>query len=484
MKVTTIEEGNDLSTMKLDELFGSLRTFELYLGEGTSRKKTGLALTSVKEESTEEHKVSLNNDSLAESVVLLTKQVKKLKKDYNPSKFEKNGNGIRCHECEGFGHIQIECAIYLKHKKKSLVATFSDEEDFSESDVEEVGIVLISITNENKEEAENVNAQTIDQQESMLDDSFDESTLKRKWKEDQAIIIHQQERIQCLMEENQSFLSSIVTLKTELKEAKNQFEELTKYVKMLTNGTKKLDDLIGQGKRYDDKRGLSFSEKGITGNEVKTIFVRERSTQNNEAENGKVKFPKNVVPPVRFQFRRKRRVCHFCGKDGHIRPYYFQLQSLMFHEHAMSQNTYINTCRTKWRPKTILENCKVALTSVNDPKSTYWYFDSGCSRHMMGNAAFFLKLSECNAGSVVFDDGGKGRIISKGTIDHPGLPFLRDVRLVQGLSANLINISQLCGQGYHVSFSKDRCNVVDNQNKIFLSGTRSSDNCYHWDSNV
>ena len=37
------------------------------------------------------------------------------------------------------------------------------------------------------------------------------------------------------MEENQSFLSSIVTLKVELKEAKNQFEELTKSVKMLIN---------------------------------------------------------------------------------------------------------------------------------------------------------------------------------------------------------------------------------------------------------
>ncbi|KAA0062467.1 uncharacterized protein E5676_scaffold325G001040 [Cucumis melo var. makuwa] len=86
-------------------------------------------------------------------------------KDYGPSKFEKNGKGIRCYECEGFGHIQTEYATYLKCKKKSLVATFSNEEDYSESDEEEVGMTLISITNENKEEAENVNAQTIDQQE-------------------------------------------------------------------------------------------------------------------------------------------------------------------------------------------------------------------------------------------------------------------------------------------------------------------------------
>ncbi|KAA0043007.1 gag-pol polyprotein [Cucumis melo var. makuwa] len=93
-------------------------------------------------------------------------------------------------------------------------------------------------------------------------------------------------------------------------------------------------------------------------------------------------------------------------------------------------------------------------------------------------------ICECKAGLVVFRDGGKGKIIGKGTINRPGLPFLLDVRLVQGLAANLISISQLCDQGYQVSFNKDRCNVLDGQNRIFLSGTRLSDNCYHWDAEV
>lgn len=37
MKVTAIEEVNDITKMKLDELFGSLKTFELTLGEGDSK---------------------------------------------------------------------------------------------------------------------------------------------------------------------------------------------------------------------------------------------------------------------------------------------------------------------------------------------------------------------------------------------------------------------------------------------------------------
>ncbi|TYK11976.1 gag-pol polyprotein, related [Cucumis melo var. makuwa] len=190
MKVTTIEEANDLSKMKLDELFGSLQTFELHLEEDYERGE----------------------------------------KDYGTSKFEKNGKGIRCHECEGFEHIQSECTTYLKCEKKSLVATLSDEENYLESDDEEVGKVLISSIILNEEGMENEISQVPDQQATMSNKSLNESTLKRKWEEDQATIVYQQERIQYLMEENQSFLSSIVTLKEELKEARNQFEELSKSV--------------------------------------------------------------------------------------------------------------------------------------------------------------------------------------------------------------------------------------------------------------
>ncbi|KAA0039010.1 uncharacterized protein E6C27_scaffold84G00970 [Cucumis melo var. makuwa] len=77
-------------------------------------------------------------------------------KDFGTSESGKNGKGIRCHECEEFGHIQSECATYLKRKKKSLIAMFSDEENYCESNDEEVGMTLISISTINKEEVERV----------------------------------------------------------------------------------------------------------------------------------------------------------------------------------------------------------------------------------------------------------------------------------------------------------------------------------------
>ncbi|KAA0056473.1 gag-pol polyprotein [Cucumis melo var. makuwa] len=190
---------DEAGKMKLDELFGSLRTFELHLEEGESKRKTGIAQTFVKEEVIKESKVFANEDSLAESIVLLTKY----------------------HECKGFGHIQIECPTYLKRKKKSLVVALSDDEDYSESDEEEVGRALISISTIKEGTMENANNQVLDQQGSISNKPLNESTLKRKWEEDQLTIAHQQDRIQCLMEENHSFLSSIATLKAELKEARN-----------------------------------------------------------------------------------------------------------------------------------------------------------------------------------------------------------------------------------------------------------------------
>ncbi|KAA0062990.1 gag-pol polyprotein [Cucumis melo var. makuwa] len=107
---------------------------------------------------------------------------------------------------------------------------------------------------------------------------------------------------------------------------------------------------------------------------------------------------------------------------------------------------------------------------------------SGCLWHMIGNASFFSVFMECNASSVIFGDEEKGKIINRGTIDQLGLPYLLDVHLVKGLSANLISINQLCDQGYLVSFSKNICNVINNQNQVILNGTRLSNNCYHWDS--
>jgi len=56
--------------------------------------------------------------------------------------------------------------------------------------------------------------------------------------------------------------------------------------------------------------------------------------------------------------------------------------------------------------------------------------------------------------NVTFGDGAKGKIVGIGNLTKQGLPRLDDVLLVKGLTANLINISQLFDLGLQVNFTK------------------------------
>lgn len=60
-------------------------------------------------------------------------------------------------------------------------------------------------------------------------------------------------------------------------------------------------------------------------------------------------------------------------------------------------------------------------------------------------------------------------MIGKGRLNYPELPILQEVILVEGLIANLINISQLCDQGFSMSFSKDKCIVTVADNNVVMS---------------
>ena len=156
-KVTAIEEAKDIQAMKLDELMGSLRTFEMNFNEDKKEKEIALQAEvqkSYHEEDSDDHK------DLAESLDLLTKNFNRVMKKFNKknqnssygntsnrklsynktndsqrnksaannSKLKTKNRGIQCQGCDGYEHIQDECANTLKKKKKSFNTTWSDEE--------------------------------------------------------------------------------------------------------------------------------------------------------------------------------------------------------------------------------------------------------------------------------------------------------------------------------------------------------------------
>ncbi|CAJ2636000.1 unnamed protein product [Trifolium pratense] len=168
MKVTAIEEAKNISQMKLDELVGSLQTYESVANGRSEKKNKSIAFSSKNnEEELEDEEES--NESISEAMVLLGKQFNKVLKrmDKRPrSNFKNNAPGtmrsnenqgkpkgdeksnlnrnIRCHECEGYGHIRPECPTYQKRAKKGLTVSWSEDDD-SEDDTASVTAKHISV---------------------------------------------------------------------------------------------------------------------------------------------------------------------------------------------------------------------------------------------------------------------------------------------------------------------------------------------------
>ncbi|CAL2227890.1 unnamed protein product [Prunus armeniaca] len=99
------------------------------------------------------------------------------------------------------------------------------------------------------------------------------------------------------------------------------------------------------------------------------------------------------------------------------------------------KSTWIARCHTK---------SLVVLNAFAASNTNSWYFDSGCSKHMSGDKSVFSSLSPFDGGTVTFGGCHNSQVVGKGTVCIPGLPELKNVRFVEGLTSNLISVSQLC----------------------------------------
>ena len=122
--------------------------------------------------------------------------------------------------------------------------------------------------------------------------------------------------------------------------------------------------------------------------------------------------------------------------------------------------------------------CYTALTALKACDSCFWYLDSGCSMHMIGNKGLFKTLFEGNIGTVTFGDGSKSVIKGIGTVDIPRLPISEDVWHVDGLKASLLSISQICDNGLNVLFTKYECEILNGGGDCMCVGVRIANNRY------
>ena len=89
---------------------------------------------------------------------------------------------------------------------------------------------------------------------------------------------------------------------------------------------------------------------------------------------------------------------------------------------------------------------------------------------MTNEKSFMSNMKLCIKSYVKFRDGGNEIVAGKGQLNFSGLLTLYNVLLVEGLTANLFSISQLCDQDMIMNLSKTSCVVGNKDATIMMKG--------------
>lgn len=165
MKVTTIEEAQDICTIEFDEIIGFLLTFEMATNDKYEKRNKSVASKADVEDDEEQveedidvnlikcisllekifgkvmrilGRISRNNDtnSVKDNLPHNAKCFNSRRKGKEEDRQNKC-NGIQFHECKGFWNVHTKCTNFLRKQKKGYNATFSDDKSDEESESEQ-----------------------------------------------------------------------------------------------------------------------------------------------------------------------------------------------------------------------------------------------------------------------------------------------------------------------------------------------------------
>ncbi|KAH9769126.1 hypothetical protein KPL71_011880 [Citrus sinensis] len=161
-KRTAIEEAKDLNILHIDDLIGSLISYEedMTTERGNEEKKKSIALKSSKHESDKESELD------EEEMDMLARRFRKLfkksgeRRNFRDLKNRKEKNEvIKCYECKKPGRIRTECPLLNKLKKKAMVAIWDDSNEETSDDEkhqEMINLALMAIGDESDDELDEV----------------------------------------------------------------------------------------------------------------------------------------------------------------------------------------------------------------------------------------------------------------------------------------------------------------------------------------
>jgi hypothetical protein len=237
IKVTTIEESKDLEEMKIEELVGSLHTYEYSLPPVRMEKTIALKASKA---SKKKSRVSSDEDSDIDedAVAMLAKNFErfmknnKFKKKFSdklrkaPHTVEseeankKDPRGPQCFECSGFGHIRTECANLKKLKGKAFNTTLSDESEKEEETSEEENFLAFVAPHKEKKDSQSYYSENSEEEDMQLAYQLqyvEFLKLREKYKQ-------QVEKLNSLRTEKTAMLIKINDLEERLMETQLQLE--------------------------------------------------------------------------------------------------------------------------------------------------------------------------------------------------------------------------------------------------------------------
>ncbi|KAA0066255.1 gag-pol polyprotein [Cucumis melo var. makuwa] len=209
MKVTAIEEAHDITTLRLDELFGSLLTFEMATADRESKKGKGIAFKSTH---VDEEAISDTEANMDESIALLKKQftnaLRKLKNTNATGINSQTSNQYRRRNDDSLTRRNNENSDRRSDgyiKKKDGDRRIFKFRECREMMTTNINAFTIRITDEN----------TDDESECSEESKSDELTIEKLealWKEDCEARAIQKERIQDLIEENERLMNNLESI--------------------------------------------------------------------------------------------------------------------------------------------------------------------------------------------------------------------------------------------------------------------------------
>ena len=312
-KVTAITESKDVDSIHVDELVGSLQSYELDLPKISKSKS--MAFKSVDDVNVG----GFDDELFATEIAYLAKNFMNFLRNNNrrardkntvePTNFRKsnptkvnnteksrekvgqssnNSTGPQCFGCQGYGHMKYECPTYLKSKGKAMAVTLSDDKvSDDESGCDEDGnfitFTATTIVNESMSAEENPFDRELSENV-VLQETYNKfckvaakdamnvelglkkiASFKLENKKLLVKLFDANDLLNNVKTENMLLFEEVKNLKLELFVAKEQTKRST---------SSKLDHILSVQKSPSDKTGLGFVESiSVSAPILQTLFL-------------------------------------------------------------------------------------------------------------------------------------------------------------------------------------------------------------------